>query len=82
MGSCLTSHEGRLSKLEHKFSVMNTTTIQNAQSLSLGAQAESGGMDALVTQHESIIPRLNHEVEISSQRVNTVIYSVEKKIGE
>ena len=82
MGSCLTSHEGRLSKLEHKFSVMNTTTIQNAQSLSLGAQAEYRRIGAMVTQHESISPKLNHGVDISLQRVNTVISSVEKKIKE
>ena len=36
----------------------------------------------MVTQHESIILRLSHEVEISLLRVSTVISSVEKKIGE
>ena len=79
MGSCLTSHEDRLSKLEHNFSVMNTT-FKNARSLSSRAQADR--IDAMVTQHEGIISRQNHDVEISSLKVNTVISSMEKKIGE
>ena len=55
MGSRLTSHKDRLSKLEHKLSAMNTT-IQTTQSLSLGAQAEYRRINPIVTQHESIIP--------------------------
>ena len=59
-----------------------STAFQNTQSLSLGVQAEHRRIDAMVTQHESIIPRLSHEVEISLQRVNTVISSVKEKIRE
>ena len=55
------------------------TSIQTTQSLSLGAQDECRRINAKVIQHESIIPRLNHEVML---RVNAVISSVEKKMGE
>ena len=39
-------------------------------------------IEALVTQHENIIPKFNHEVEISSQRVNTVMSSVEERMRD
>ena len=81
MGSCLASHKDRLSKLEHNLSVMKTS-MQTTQSLSLETQGEYRRINAKVIQHECIIPKLNHEVEVSLQRVNTVISSVEKKMGE
>ena len=61
--------------LEHSLLTMNTV-IQKSKSLNLGIQVEHRRIDDLVTQHENMIPRLNHEVEISSQRVNTVLSSV------
>ena len=36
----------------------------------------------MVTHHENFIPRLNHEVEISSQKVNTVLSSVEERMRD
>ena len=36
----------------------------------------------MVTQHENIIPRFRHEMEISLQKVNTVIYFVEERMRE
>ena len=68
-------------KLEHSLLTMNTA-IQKSQSLNLGIQAEHRRNEVLVTQHENIIPRLNHEVEISSQRVNNVLASVEERMRE
>ena len=68
-------------KLEHNLSAMNID-IQNTQFLSLGVQAEHSRIEAMVSQHESIIPRLSHEVEVSSQKVNTVITFVEEKMRE
>ena len=50
--------------------------------MSLGAQGECRRINAKVIQHESIIPRLKHEVEVSLQRVSAVISSVESKMGE
>ena len=58
------------------------TAIQNTQSLNLGVQAEQRRIEAMVAQHESIIPRLSHQVEISSQKVNTVVSFVEERIRE
>ena len=58
------------------------TAIQKTQSLNLGVQAEHRRIEALVTQHENIIPRLIHEVEISFQRINTVISSVEESMRD
>ena len=81
MDSRHTSHEERLLKLEYSLSAMNTA-IQNTQSLNLGVQAEHRKINALVAQHKSIIPRLSHEVEISAQRVNTVMSSVEERMSE
>ena len=81
MGSHLTSHEDRLSKLEHNLSAMNTS-IWTTQSLSSEAQAECRRINSIITQHDSIIPRRNQEVQVSSLRVNAVISSVEKKMGE
>ena len=68
-------------KLEHNLSAMNID-IQNTQFLSLGVQAEHSRIEAMVSQHESIIPRLSHEVEVSLQKVNTVITFVEEKMRE
>ena len=48
----------------------------------MGVQAEHRRIEALVTQHENIIPRLIHEVEISFQRINTVISSVEESMRD
>ena len=39
-------------------------------------------MDEIITQHETIIPRLRLEVETSSRRVNTVLSSVEERMKE
>ena len=72
MDSRYNSQEERLLKLEHSLLTMNTV-IQKSQSLNLGIQADQWRIDALVTQHKNIIPRLNHEVEIASPRVNTVL---------
>ena len=58
------------------------TAIQNTQSLNLGVQAEQRRIEAMVAQHESIIPRLSHVVEISTQKVNTVVSSVEERMRE
>ena len=79
MDSQHTSHEDRLLKLEHYVSVMNTA-IQNTQSLNLGIQAEHRSIEAMVAQHKSIISRLSHEVENSSQKVNTVVSFVEQRM--
>ena len=58
------------------------TAIQKTQSLNLGVQTEHRRIEALVTQPENIIPRLIHEVEISFQRVNTVMSSVEERMRD
>ena len=58
------------------------TSIQKSHSLSLGIAAEHRRIDAMVTQHEHLFPRLNHEVEISSRKVNTVLSSVEERMRE
>ena len=58
------------------------TAIQKSQSLSLGLQAKHRRIEAMVTQHENLLPRLNHEVEISSWKVNTVLSSVEERMRE
>ena len=58
------------------------TAIHNTRSLSLGVQAEHRRIEAMVAHHEGIIPRLSHEAEIYSQKVNTVVSLVEKKIRE
>ena len=68
-------------KLENSLLTMYTA-IQKSHSLNLGIQAEHRRSEGLVTQHENIIPRLNHEMEISSQRVNTVLSSVEERMRE
>ena len=68
-------------KLEHNLSAMNID-IQNTQFLSLGVQAEHSRIEAMVSQHESIIPRLSHKVEILSQIVNTVISMIEERMRE
>ena len=70
-----------LLKLEHSLLTINIA-IQKIKSLNLGVQAEHRRIEALVTQHENIIPRLSHEVEISSQRVNTVMSSVEERMRD
>ena len=79
MGSQHTSHKDRLLKLEHNLSAMNTA-IQNTQSLNLGV--EHRRIEAMVAQQESNIPRLSHEAEISSQKVNTVMSFVEERMRE
>ena len=81
MGSRLTSHEDSLLRLEHNMLTMNTA-IQNTRSLSLGIQAEHIRTDTIITQHKRIIPRLSHEMKISSKRVNTVISSLEENVRE
>ena len=58
------------------------TAIQKSQCLNLGIQADQKRIEALVTQYENIIPRLNHEVEISSERVNTVLSSIEERMRD
>ena len=81
MGSRYNSQEERLLKLEHSLLTMNTA-IQKSQSLNLGIQAEHKRIDAMDTQHENLIPRLNHEVRISSWRVDTVLSSVEERLRD
>ena len=58
------------------------TAIQKNQSLTLEIQAEYRRINAIVTQHENLIPRFNHEVKISSQIVNTVLSSVEERMRD
>ena len=70
------NQEERILSLEHSLFVMNNT-IQGSQTLFLGLQTEYRRMDEIITQHEAIIPRLRLKVETSSQRVNTVLSSVE-----
>ena len=48
----------------------------------MGVQAKDRRIEALVTQHENIIPRLIPEVEISFKRVNTVMSSVEERLRD
>ena len=48
--------------------------------MSFGTQAECWGINSIIDQHKNIIPRLNLEVQVSSQKVNAVIYSVERDI--
>ena len=81
MTSQYKSQEERLLKLEHSLLVMNTA-IQGSHSLFLGLQAKSRRIDAVITQHETLLPRLRHEVETSSRRVNTVLSSVEERVRE
>ena len=59
-----------------------TNTIQGSQTSFLGLQGEFRQIDEIVTQHETIIPRLRLEVESSSRRVNFVLSSVEEKMKE
>ena len=59
-----------------------TNTIQGSQTSFLGLQGEFRQIDDIVTQHETIIPRLRLEVESSSRRVNSVLSSVEEKMKE
>ena len=58
------------------------TAIQNTQSLILGVQAEHKRIEAMVSQHESNFPRLSHQVELSLQKVNNVMSSMEEKMRE
>ena len=66
MTSQYNSQEERLLKLEHSLLAMNTA-IQGSHSIFLGLQAECKRIDAVITQHETLLPRLRHEVETSSQ---------------
>ena len=81
MVSRYTNQEERLLRLEYSLLTMNTV-IQISQSLTLGIQAEHRRIDAMVTQHKNIIPRLSHEVEIISRRVNTVLSLVEERMRD
>ena len=81
MGSRHTSHEDRLLKLEHNLSAMKTA-IQNTQSLNLGVQVGHRRIEAMIAQHESIIARLSHEVEISTHKVNTVVSFMDERMRE
>ena len=63
----------------HNVLVMNNTS-QGSQTLFLGPQAEFRRMDEIITQHETMIPRLH--LENSSQRVNSVLSSVEERMKE
>ena len=75
------NQEERILGLEHNLLVM-TNTIQGSQTSFLELQAELRRMDEMVTQHETIIPRLRLEVESSSRRVNSVLSSVEERMKE
>ena len=57
-------------------------TIQGSQTLFLELQAEFRRIDEIITQHETIIPRLHLEVETSSQRVKSALSSVEERMKE
>ena len=73
------NQDKRLLKLEYGLLLMNTA-IQGSHSLFLGLQAECRKINARVTQHETTLLRLHHEVETSSRRVNTVLSSVEERM--
>ena len=75
------SLEERILRLEHNLLVM-TNTIQGSQTSFLGLQAEHKRMNEIITQHETIIPRLRLEVESSSRRVNSVLSSVAERMKE
>ena len=75
------NQEERNLGLEHNLLVM-TNTIQGSQTSFLGLQAEFRRMDEIVMRHETIIPRLRLEVESSSRRVNSVLFSVEERMKE
>ena len=81
MTSRYNNQKDRILSLKHSLLTMNTA-IQGYQSLFLGLQAEYRRMDAIITQYEALIPRLGHEVETSSQRVNTVLLSFEERMRE
>ena len=81
MTSRYKSQEERILSLEHSLLAMNNS-IQGSQLLFLGLQVEYRRMDAIITQHEALIPGLRHEVETSSRRVNTVFSSVEERMKE
>ena len=75
------NQEERRLSLEHNLLVM-TNTIQGSQTPFLGLQAEHKRMNEIITQHETIIPRLRLEVESSSRRVNSVLSSVAERMKE
>ena len=50
--------------------------------LFVGLKAEYRRMDEIITQHETLIPRLCLEVENSCSRVNSVLSSVEERMKE
>ena len=75
------NQEERILSLEHHLLVMNNT-IQGSQISYLGLQAQFRRLDEMVTWHETIVPRLRLEVESSSQRVNSVLTSVEERMKE
>ena len=63
MSSLCNSQEEILLKLEHGILALNTA-VQGSHSLSLGLQAERRRIDTVVTQHETLCPRLIHVVEV------------------
>ena len=71
----------RILSLEHSLLVMNNT-IQGFQTLFLGLQAGHRRIDEIITQNETIIPRLHLKVEMSSWRVNSVLFSIEDRMKE
>ena len=81
LASRLTNHEDRLSKLEYELSAMNSS-ILTTQSLNSEIRMGYRRFNFLLEQHENIIPTLNLEVQLTSQRVNAVESSIKKKIQE
>ena len=81
MGSRHTSHKDRLLKLEHNLSARNTA-IKNTQSLSSGVQLRLWLPSNTWNNTLSIIPRLSHDLEMSWQKVNTVMSSVDERMRE
>ena len=81
MSSQYNCQNKRLLKLEYSLLAMNTS-VQGSQSVFLGLQAECRRIHTIITQHKSLLPRLHHEVETSSQRVNTVLSLVEERMRE
>ena len=78
------NQEERILSYGHSLLIMNNT-IQGSHSLFLRLQAEYRRMDELITQHETIIPRLHLKVETSSRESTLCclwLSSVEERMKE
>ena len=81
MSSICNNQDEILLKIEHSLLAIKPA-IQGFHFLFLGLQAECRRIEAMVTQHETNMQRLCHEVETSSRRVNAVLSSVEERMRE